>query len=341
MPINFNNNVYITISIDISIDLLQNFVNYPGISKTLNRRTILISFAFCWLCLTHSLALAENQQIASIALSDKPVSDDRSPWVQLDKNKLKLRSSSVLVMDHQGNEVYAKDKDQPRPIASITKLMTAMVILDSKLPLDTRISITRDDRDLLRKTGSRLKYGASLTRRELLLLALMSSENRAAHALARTFPGGEAAFVQQMNHKASELGMKSSRFMDPTGLEAGNVSSARDLAKMVQAASTYPMIRQSTTLQQHQVRPYKSRGELSYRNTNRLLKNEHWDINLSKTGFINEAGRCLVMQATIASQPLTIVLLDSFGKLTPFGDSNRIRKWIESGLGSANQIASL
>jgi D-alanyl-D-alanine endopeptidase (penicillin-binding protein 7) len=291
--------------------------------------------------MTQSLATAQNQQIASIAASGNPVSLNASPWKQLNKSKLNLRSSSVLVIDHQGNEVYAKDKDQPRPIASITKLMTAMVILDSKLPLDTRISITKDDRDLLRKTGSRLKYGARLTRQELLLLALMSSENRAAHALARTYPGGEAAFVQQMNHKASALGMHSSHFADPTGLEAGNVASARDLVKMVQAASAYPLIRKSTTQQQHQVRPYKASGELSYRNTNRLLKNNRWHINLSKTGFINEAGRCLVMQATIAHQPLTIVLLDSFGKLTPFGDSNRIRKWIEAGLDGTDQLASL
>ena len=307
----------------------------------MNRRAALISTTFCWLCLTLSPVAAQNQQVASIAVSAKAASQSSAPWVQLDKGKLNLRSSSVLVIDDQGNEVYAKDKDQPRSIASITKLMTAMVILDSKLPLDTRITITRDDRDLLRKTGSRLKYGARLTRRELLLLALMSSENRAAHALARTYPGGEAAFVEQMNHKASELGMKSSRFKDPTGLAAGNVSTARDLAKMVHAASTYPLIRKSSTLKQHRVRPYKSRGELSYRNTNRLLKNENWDINLSKTGYINEAGRCLVMQATIARQPLTIVLLDSFGKLTPFGDSNRIRKWIESGLDSTDRVASL
>lgn len=307
----------------------------------MNRRTSLISITFCCLCLTQPLVSAENQQIASIAASANPAKHGTSPWKQLNASKLNLRSSSVLVVDHQGNEVYAKDKDEARPIASITKLMTAMVILDSKLPLDKKITITKDDRDLLRKTGSRLKYGARLTRRELLLLALMSSENRAAHALARTFPGGEAAFVKQMNLKASALGMKSSQFADPTGLEAGNVASARDLAKMVRAASTYPMIRKSTTQKQHQVRPYKTRGELSYRNTNRLLKNENWQINLSKTGYINEAGRCLVMQATIARQPLTIVLLDSFGKLTPFGDSNRIRKWIESGLKTGDQLASL
>ncbi len=243
-------------------------------------------------------------------------------------------------MDQQGNEVYAKDKHHPRPIASITKLMTAMVILDSKLPLDELITITKDDRDLLRKTGSRLKFGARLTRGELLQLALMSSENRAAHALARTYPAGKAVFIKQMNHKARTLGMKSSQFAGPTGLSAGNIASAGDLVKMVHAAATYPLIRKATTQQQRQVRPYKTRSELSYRNTNRLLKNKHWHINLSKTGYINEAGRCLVMQATIADQPLTIVLLDSFGKLTPFGDSNRIRKWLESELDPTSQVAT-
>ena len=304
-------------------------------------RAFLIPITLCWLFLTAPLVTAENQQIDSISSDEKAENHESSPWKQLNKKKLKLRSSSVLVIDKQGNEVYAKNKTQPKPIASITKLMTAMVILDSRLPLDTHISITRDDRDLLKKTGSRLKYGAKLTRRELLQLALMSSENRAAHALARTYPGGEKAFIKQMNQKAAALGMHSSRFTDPTGLEAGNVASAQDLVKLVQAASAYPLIRQSTTRQQQQVKPYKTKGGLNYRNTNRLLKNEHWDINLSKTGYINEAGRCLVMQATIVNQPLTIVLLDSFGKLTPFGDSNRLRKWLESEFSSMEQLASL
>ena len=254
------------------------------------------------------------------------------PWSSLDRKKLKLKSKSVLVLDQAGNEVYSKEIDRARPIASITKLMTAMVILDSGLPLDQYITITKEDRDLLRLTGSRLKYGAKLSRKDLIWLALMSSENRAAHALARTYPGGVATFVDRMNLKAATLGMKDTRFVDPSGLDAANVASARDLARMVEAAAGYPLIHQATTSRQYQVRPYKTLGELRFGNTNRLLKNEHWEIDLSKTGYINEAGRCLVMQAEIAGRPLTIVLLDSFGKLTPFGDSNRIRKWIESGL---------
>jgi D-alanyl-D-alanine endopeptidase (penicillin-binding protein 7) len=253
-------------------------------------------------------------------------------WQTLNAKKLKLRSASALVVDQSGNVVYAKQVQEPRPIASITKLMTAMVILDSSLDLQEKISITKDDRDLLRLTGSRLKYGATLTREQLIRLALMASENRASNALARTYPDGKEAFVEAMNLKAGALGMVESQFTDPAGLDAGNVASARDVVKMVRAALAYPIIREATTTRSISVRPYKGRGELRFGNTNRLLKNKAWEIQLSKTGYINEAGRCLVMQAEIADQPLVIVLLNSFGKLTPFGDSNRIRKWIEQGM---------
>lgn len=259
---------------------------------------------------------------------------DDTLWDSLNPGKLKLRSESVLILDKSGHVVYAKQVDKPRPIASITKLMTAMVILDSDLSLDERITITKDDRDLLRLTGSRLKYGATLSRSELLQLALMSSENRAASALARTWPSGKQAFVKAMNDKAGALGMNNSHFKGPAGLDAGNVASARDVATMVRAAYGYPLIRKATTTRAASVHPYKGRGELRFGNTNRLLKNARWDIQLSKTGYINEAGRCLVMQTEIVHQPLVIVLLNSFGKLTPYGDSNRIRKWIEHGVSS-------
>jgi D-alanyl-D-alanine endopeptidase (penicillin-binding protein 7) len=239
-----------------------------------------------------------------------------------------LRSASVLVTDSAGNIIYGKDISTVRSIASITKLMTAMVTLDAKLDLDEKVTITKDDRDLVRLTGSRLEYGASLTRRELLQLALMSSENRAATALGRSYPGGMEAFIEQMNRKAKSLGMADSRFADPAGLLAANVSTASDLGKMVAAAGSYPIIAEATTTLKQQVRPYASRGPLNYGNTNRLLKNKSWDIALSKTGYINEAGRCLVMQATIEGEDVSIVLLNSFGKLTPFGDSNRLRKWM-------------
>jgi D-alanyl-D-alanine endopeptidase (penicillin-binding protein 7) len=239
-----------------------------------------------------------------------------------------LRSESVLVLDAEGNPLYAKDMDTVRPIASITKLMTAMVVLDAGQDLDQKITITREDRDLVQLTGSRLEFGASLSRRELILLAIMSSENRAAAALGRSWPGGTTAFVEAMNRKAALLGMSSSRFADPAGLQVENQSTARDLARLVQAADDYPLIRQASTTTRMEVRPYANRGPLVYGNTNRLLKNSNWDIALSKTGYLNEAGRCLVMRAEVAGETLIIVLLDSFGKLTPFGDSNRLRRWL-------------
>ncbi|MES9962146.1 MAG: D-alanyl-D-alanine endopeptidase [Candidatus Sedimenticola sp. 20ELBAFRAG] len=267
-----------------------------------------------------------QQQVASAATA--------AQWDNLNPRRLKLRSKSALVMDSSGNTVYAKDIDQPRPIASITKLMTAMVILDSGASLDEKVRITKQDRDLQKLTGSRLKYGATLKRKELLMVALLASDNRAAAALARTYPGGRKAFIKAMNKKARALGMHQSRFTDPTGLDAGNLASARDLAKMIHSAMAYPLIRKATTTRKLEVYPYKGRGALRFGNTNRLLKNQNWKIRLSKTGYINESGRCLVMMADIAEKPLMIVLLDSFGKLTPFGDSNRLRKWIEKGVSS-------
>ncbi|TXS94066.1 D-alanyl-D-alanine endopeptidase [Parahaliea maris] len=242
-----------------------------------------------------------------------------------------LRSASALILDAEGNIIYGKDTETVRSIASITKLMTAMVVLDAGLDLDESITITREDRDTVRLTGSRLDYGATLSRREMIMLAVMSSENRAAAALGRTFPGGMDAFVAAMNAKAKSLGMVHSRFADPAGLRTENLSTASDLARMVAAADDYPLITEAGTTQRLEVRPYTRRGPLTYGNTNRLLKNEKWDIALSKTGYINEAGRCLVMKANIEGEELSIVLLNSFGKLTPFGDSNRLRKWLLAG----------
>lgn len=244
------------------------------------------------------------------------------------KGSPNLSSASALVTNAEGQVIYGKDIDTVRPIASITKLMTAMVILDSGLDLDEKISVTKDDRDLVQLTGSRLEYGATLPRREMIMLAIMSSENRAATALGRNFPGGQTAFVSEMNKKAVKLGMTHSRFADPAGLNVENTSTARDLAKMVAAAEAYPLIKKASTTTHIEVRPYAKRGPLVYNNTNRLLKNESWDIALSKTGYINESGRCLVMQARIDGEQVSIVLLNSFGKLTPFGDSNRLRQWM-------------
>ncbi len=265
------------------------------------------------------------------------VADDRSDrsaaadlWEELNPKKLKLRSAAALIVDRFGQVVFAKHADEPRPIASITKLMTALVVLDSGLPLDEPITITKQDRDLIKLTGSRLSYGATLTREELVRLALMASENRAANALARSYPSGSKAFIDAMNRKAEMLGMHHSHFADPAGLDARNIASARDLVKLIRAAQSMPLIQQATTAHSLTVSPFKRRGPLRFGNTNRLLKRSEWEIGLSKTGYINEAGRCLAMQAAIADKPLVIVLLNSFGKLTPFGDSNRIRRWIES-----------
>jgi D-alanyl-D-alanine endopeptidase (penicillin-binding protein 7) len=239
-----------------------------------------------------------------------------------------LQSASALVTDDQGNIIYGKDLDTIRPIASITKLMTAMVVIDGGQALDEILTITKADRDSIKLTGSRLAYGARLSRRDLVLLAIISSENRAAAALGRNWPGGTEAFVKQMNLKARELGMGNSRFADPAGLNPGNSSTARDLGKMVIAAQGYDLIRQASTTKSKEVRPFSNRGPLTYVNTNRLLKNPNWDISLSKTGYLNESGRCLVMHARISGEAVYIVLLNSFGKLTPFGDSNRLRKWM-------------
>lgn len=242
-----------------------------------------------------------------------------------------LRSASAMIVAEDGSVIYGKDENTVRPIASITKLMTAMVILDSGVDLQEKITVTPDDRDLVQLTGSRLEYGATLTREQMIMLAVMSSENRAAAALGRTFPGGMEAFVARMNAKAKALGMNHTRFADPAGLHVENQSTAADLALMANAAYGYPLIRKASTTRRYEVRPYSGRGPLTYGNTNRLLKNKTWEIDLSKTGYINEAGRCLVMQATIEGERIAIVLLDSFGKLTPFGDSNRLRKWLLAG----------
>ena len=241
-----------------------------------------------------------------------------------------LKSAIALVVDlGDGQTVFGKNVEQVSPIASITKLMTAMVALDADLPLGDTIVIEQADVDVLKHTGSRLTVGTALTRADMLRLALMSSENRAAASLSRAYPGGREAFVAAMNRKAVEIGMFSSRFVDPTGLSSDNVSTAHDLVKMVKAAYDYPLIREFTTTSEHTVTTMRGRP-LQFRNSNGLVKSPAWEIGLSKTGYISEAGRCLVMQAKIASRPVVIVLLDSWGKNTRIGDANRIKKWLES-----------
>ena len=246
-----------------------------------------------------------------------------------DANGLGLRSNVALVVDQAtGKSVVEKNANDLQPIASITKLMTALVVLDGAQPMSRRIPITDEDVDTERGSRSRLAIGTELTRNDLLHLALMASENRAAHALGRSYPGGMPAFVEAMNEKARALGMERTRFVDPTGLSSSNVSTAADLVKLVHAAHTKNLIRQYSTDPYYEV--HVVGRDVRFHNTNRLVASDGWDIGLSKTGFINEAGRCLVMQAIIDGRALTIVLLDSWGKLSRIGDANRIRKWLTS-----------
>jgi len=243
-------------------------------------------------------------------------------------HNLDLRSASVLVEDQRTGEfLIQKRAAAVVPIASITKLMTAMVVLDAQMDLKEYLVIKPEDVDTLRHSRSRLPVGARLTREEALLLALMASENRAAHILGRTYPGGLDAFVVAMNAKARSLGLAETRFNDPTGLSSGNVSSARNLADMVNAAYNYRLIREFSTREEAVI--HSGRRTLVFRNTNRLVRNPRWQIGLSKTGFIDEAGRCLVMQAQVAQRPVLIVLLDAQGTLTRLGDANRIKQWME------------
>ena len=242
---------------------------------------------------------------------------------------LDLKSSVALVIDQDTREVLFSKNDQAvLPIASLTKIMTGVIISGAKLPMDELLAITQDDVDTEKGSRSRLSVGTELTRGELLHLALMSSENRAAHALGRTYPGGMAAFISLMNAKAKLLGMKDTVYVEPTGLSSRNQSSARDLATLVNAAHGDPVLRELSTSTGYQV-AVGSRT-LQFNNTNRLVKNPDWDIGLQKTGYISEAGQCLVMQTKIAGRKLIMVFLDSAGKLSRLGDAERVRRWVES-----------
>lgn len=286
-------------------------------------------------------------QLAQVAAKDIQYDD------ALVDGELMLRSSAVLVLNQQtGEALYAKNPEVATPIASITKLMTALVTLDANLSLEESITIGSEDVDRLKYTSSRLPLGATLTRGELLNLALIASENRAAAALSRSYPGGRSAFVMAMNRKARELGMQHTHFVDGTGLSSENRATAADLAKLVDAAYQYPVVRQISTTGNYDVSvpgrrivKIKQNGKvkrvsrsvekrLAYVNTNVLTRKDDWDIGISKTGYINEAGHCLVMQTKIAGEKVIIVLLDSWGKMSRIGDANRIRRWLEDGAGS-------
>ncbi len=249
-------------------------------------------------------------------------------------DSLELKSSVALVMDQETNEIlFGKNLQAVLPIASITKLMTALVVTEAGLSLDETLTVTEDDVDTEKGSRSRLTVGTQLSREKMLHLALMSSENRAAHVLGRSFPGGLGAFVAAMNNKAQSLGMVDTRYVEPTGLSSKNQSSARDLATLVNAAHQHQIIRELSTSPEYQVEV--GRRELTFRNTNGLVRSPSWDIGLQKTGYISEAGRCLVMQAQMAGRKLIMVFLDSAGKYSRIGDAERVRRWIAEGAPAA------
>ena len=249
--------------------------------------------------------------------------------LQATHDPLVLKSSAALVIDQDTHEVlYGKNQQAVLPIASLTKLMTGLLVTEANLPMDEKITITQDDVDTEKGSRSRLKVGTTLTRGELMHLALMSSENRAAHALGRTYPGGLEGFVALMNQKAQSLGMQSTRYVEPTGLSSRNQSNASDLAILVGTAYGEPSMRELTTSPDFQVAV--GNRTMQFNTTNRLVKSPNWDIGLQKTGYISEAGRCLVMQTKIAGRKLILVFLDSAGKFTRLADAERVRRWVEA-----------
>jgi len=241
---------------------------------------------------------------------------------------LSLKSNEALVIDQNTSQVlFEKNSTVPLPIASLTKLMTALVVVEAHQDMDEILEVTTDDIDHIKNSSSRLRVGSRMTRANMLHIALMSSENRAASALGRNYPGGVQAFVAAMNAKAKELGMFDTHYVEPTGLSSDNVASARDLAKLVMAAYRHPLIRDYSTDTRYMVNAggYK----LQYISSNRLVLHSNWDIGLQKTGFINEAGHCLVMQSKIQNRPVVMIFLDSRGKYSRFADANRVRAWMK------------
>ena len=287
----------------------------------------------------------KNQRAAKPARAARPVArkavePERASFGQTfglhrSEDPLELKSSVALVVDQDTDQVlFSKNPQAVLPIASITKLMTALVVTEANLPHAETLSITQDDVDTEKGSRSRLTVGTELTRGEMLHLALMASENRAAHALGRHYPGGLDAFVDAMNRKAVELGMHDTHYVEPTGLSPKNQSTAHDLALLVKAAYEHPIIRELSTSQDARVAV--GRRQLEFRNTNGLVRNPTWEIGLQKTGYISEAGRCLVMQAQLAGRKLIMVLLDSAGKYSRIGDAERIRKWVTSNGGTVS-----
>jgi D-alanyl-D-alanine endopeptidase (penicillin-binding protein 7) len=274
-----------------------------------------------------SKSAARSKRVRTVAYVPARPSFGQIAGLHSTVDALELKSSVALVMDQDTNEVlFSKNPGAVLPIASLTKLMTAVVVTDAQLPLDETLTITQDDVDTEKGSRSRLTVGTQLTREEMLHLALMSSENRAAHALGRHYPGGLDAFVAAMNRKALELGMNDTHYVEPTGLSSRNQSSAHDLASLVKEASTRPLISELSTSPEYQV--MVGRRMQAFHTTNGLVRSPEWDIGVQKTGYISEAGRCLVMQAKLAGRKLIMVFLDSAGKYSRIGDAERVRRWV-------------
>ncbi len=316
------------ISISVLTALMLASVNVPAVEKKVS----------------HRISVRHHVVHLSSRLDNKKMQFEKASYHPDNYNGInapRLLSAKALILNQAtGETVYAKNIDTTSPIASVTKLMTAMVVLDAALPMDEVLQVTQDDVDTLKGSSSKLTVGSELTRGELLHMAVMSSENRAAHAIGRNYPGGIDAFVSAMNAKAFALGMMNTHFVDPTGLNCENVSTAEDLSKMVKAAYTYPQIRQVSTTPSQEFVVAGYRNPVNFNNTNILVRtsNEEWTIGLSKTGYISEAGHCLVMQAEIAGQPMIIVLLDSQGKFSRIGDAQRIRKWLENANSTSHHV---
>jgi len=271
-------------------------------------------------------ATTKQRQVRKAAAPARPSLGQRTGLHDV-SDPLDLKSSVVLVVDQDTDQVlFSKNPSAVLPIASITKLMTAMVVLEEGLPLDERLTVSREDIDLGKGSGSRLRPGTELSRGEMLHLALMASENRAANALGRNFPGGMPAFVERMNRKAQDLGMHSTRYVEPTGLSSDNRSNAHDLTLLVKAAYSQPLIRELSTSLESSVAVGKRK--IQFRNTNGLVRSQQWEIGLQKTGYISEAGRCVVMQAELAGRKLIMVLLDSAGRHARIVDAERLRRWL-------------
>lgn len=287
------------------------------------------------LLLFTGMASVTSNAIAQQPIAKKqPIAVQQPIATQTPPSPLRLSSRSALLIDLQTNqELYSNNADLVRPIASITKLMTAMVVLDARQSMDEVLTVTITQNPDMKGVYSRVRLGSQLNRRDMLHITLMSSENRAATTLAHHYPGGYRAFIAAMNAKAKALGMKNTRYVEPTGLSPNNVSTARDLSKLLLAARNYPLLSELSTTRERTVLFSKPTYRLGFHNTDHLVKKDNWDIKLTKTGFTNEAGHCLVLLTTMDNRPVAMVILDAYGKYTHFADATRLRNWLETGKG--------